>query len=163
MNIYEIASEYKMYFDAIYQKEELDENDVNFLSLLESEIENKAVAIAAFVKNLEAEQNAILDAINKMQKKHDKLSKKSTKLKEFLKQSLQQTNIKKITKSPFFNITIAKNPPKINVFDEQKINENYFSTITLKKLNKIELLNDLKTGKQIDGVLLTQDDRLVIK
>lgn len=159
-SLYELSNSYIQ----LLELEEGMDSDVfeDTLQSIDESIELKAVNIAKFVRNLEAECNCIEDEKKRLESKISANKNKIDRLKKYLKDSMDYTGKTKIN-DPLFKITIEKNPPKVNVLNEETIPSEFFTEKTTRSLNKKEVLDKLKQGEQIEGVQMVQETGLRIK
>ena len=73
---------------------------------------------------------------------------------------MEQTGRKKV-KTKLFTVSLQKNAPSLEITDEKNIDDSYY--IVERKLNKRELLSDIKEGLIVDGVELKQTESLRIR
>jgi hypothetical protein len=125
--------------------------------------ENKAVNLAAYIQNLSVEETAIKNAVQEMQCRSDKITKKIVFLKEYLKSQMQSCDVSEITKSPYYVIKIRKNPVSVEVSDTAILPDEYVSVKVTKAPNKVLIREHLQQGVLIDGCALQQTSRLDIK
>ncbi len=162
MNIYPFDE----IFDSIIEKkmngQQLNNFEISNDSYFNEHIDEKSIQYASKIKNLEAEQQAIFDAIKLLEKKDFIIDEKIKKLRYELKELLDNNDIKKI-KTPYFDITVCLNNPGTFIRDESMIPDDYIKEIISKRIDRIKLLKDLKQGVLIPGVELEQKTRLEIK
>lgn len=79
---------------------------------LSGDLEVKAKNVIGYVKSLEAESDAISNAIDGMQKRMLALDKKAEWMREYVKSAMERTGITEI-KSPYFVIKLKDNPGKV--------------------------------------------------
>ena len=83
----------------------------------------------------------------------------------YLKLNMEQAGIDKI-ECPLFQITIRKNPPSVDVFDDKQIPAEYWVTPEPKPpvaaISKTLLSNAIKAGAEVPGARLVQGTKLVI-
>lgn len=126
-------------------------------------IENKAINLAAYIQNLAVEEKAIIDAIEDMQLRAKKITKKIVFLKDYLRSQLEACNLLEVTKSPYFVIKVKKNPPSVFVSDNADLDDEYVTLKVTKSPNKSLIMEHLKQGVVIQGCELQQDTRVEIK
>lgn len=134
------------------------------IPIIYSEHEYSCIEIAKLIKNLEIEHEMIEHAIEEMENRQSKLTRKKRFLTNYLQQNLESLGIKEITLCPYFVIRICKNPPAIDINDPALVPKEYFITkepvvVPNKKLMKEEI----EQGVIIPGVKLVQNTRLEIK
>lgn len=81
---------------------------------LSGDLEVKAKNVIGYAKSLEAESDAIQNAIDGMQKRMLALDKKAEWMREYVKDAMERTGITEI-KSPYFVIKLKDNPGKVIV------------------------------------------------
>lgn len=163
MNLYSITKEYQQILDKIEIDEQINLDDIDRLGQLTDSIENKAINIAAYIKNLEAEKKAVEEARKNMTDREKRLDAKLEWLTDYLKHSLNACDIKEIKKSPYFAIKIKKCPPKVVIDNEEIIPNEYLSEKVIKSIDRTMLKEHLSNGVIIEGARLQQDTRLEIK
>jgi hypothetical protein len=162
INLYPLDETYSKIIDKKINGETLNNFEISNDSYFNEHIDRKAIEYASMIKNLEAEQNAINDAIKILDTKYFTMSKRIERLRYDLKQLLDINDIRKI-KTPFFDITISLNNPGTIINDESLIPDDYIKETISKRIDKIKLLKDLKQGVLIPGAQIEQKTRLEIK
>ncbi len=158
MNLYDLTSDWQQ----VYDMEDLDADTwTDTLESIEGEIKDKAVNIGYVVKNLEADEVALANEIKRLQEKKKAVAKKKQGLKDYLQNSMYAIGLRKIQSIPF-NIRIQKNAPSLKFeneddFAKNECHENYF-IYQMPKLDKKQILADLKNGVEIEGVELHQTE-----
>lgn len=142
-------------------------NDQTFADTLESlsgELEVKATNVAMFIRNLEANADAIKAAEKQMAERRKALEAKSNRMRQYLLDNMLRTGITKID-CPYFSLGIRKNPSAVEVLNQDMIPDEYFDIPEPPppSLNKNRLKDDLKAGVVVEGAKLTQSSSLQIK
>jgi hypothetical protein len=155
------------YLADVRKLEELDLDEQTFLDTLESlsgDLEAKATATAMFVKNLEANAEAIKQAEKAMAERRRTQESKADRIRQYLLENMLKTGISKID-CPYFVMSVRKNPPAVDVLMADQIPDEYFDIPEPLPpvLNKKRLAEDLKAGVVIEGARLTQGNSLQIK
>lgn len=114
---------------------------IDTLESLDMEIEDKADGYAKIIRNMESDSKAMAEEIKRIQerKKVNDNRIKSMKL------SLENTMIsigKTKFKTPLFSFNIQKNPPSVEILDEDLIPEEF---------KKIEVKIDKSAIKKVEG------------
>lgn len=159
--LYEIANEYQILLNDIMECEEISAEQMDALTNANSNMEDKAKAVAAFIRNMESEQQAIENAIIDMKKRSNRLENKISYMKNYLKENMEKCNIKEV-KSPYFDIKIRSNPISVMVIDEKQIPKDYFKEKIFLSLDKVKIRDDLKNNIMVPGTTLFQNTRLEI-
>jgi len=183
LRLYEISDNYLSALDYLTDPE-ADipmEAVTDTLEAFELDLTEKATNVAAFARNLEATAKAIKEAEQAMARRRRALEKRAQWIKEYLKTNMEATGITKI-ESPWFVLTIRKNPQAVGVIDVDKLPDDTV-TVALEmdraayneakehlnghqvigtKVDKAGIKVRLKAGEVIDGVRLLQGTRLQI-
>jgi hypothetical protein len=162
LKLYEIADEYKGLLSQMYDAEELTEEHLKELRLSEEALEKKALACGAFIKNLEAEEAAIEDAIAKLTARKHKLALKKESMYHYLKYHMTNCGIKKIS-SPYFNLNLRDNPVSLIVEDTSHVPDEFIVRKEVKSVDKVKLKRALIEGLVVQGCELKAYQRLEIK
>ncbi|MFL1672591.1 siphovirus Gp157 family protein [Paenibacillus dendritiformis] len=165
-NLYELAKEYKRFYDfmeAGLDDENLSEDDLQLyydtLEAVETPFLQKAENVVKFLKNIEGDIAAYKNEKLRLEKKQKYLQNKYDGLKRWLKDSLELNKIDKV-EAGMFKIRLQKNPASVEIIDEKQVPEQY---VTKKEISfdKKLLLEEIKSGKTIDGVVMAPQSRHV--
>lgn len=130
MKLYEIAIDHQKALATLEQIDDLTQEDIqDNMSALTATFEEKALSVGAFIKNLEAEARAIKEAENNMVVRRKRIERQVNGLKDYLLINMCAINSKPIS-CPEFDIKLRSCPLSIEVIDESKIANKYF---TIKK------------------------------
>jgi len=161
LRLYEISDNY---LSALNELAELDDLPLEViadtLEGLQGELEEKALNVARYVRNLEAEASAIDEAKKRMEARAKAASRQAGRLKAYLKGELERTGLK--IKAPDLALRIQNNPPSVVVDDAGQLPEAFRETVTTVKILKSEIGRALKAGEFIVGAHLERTTRLVI-
>ncbi len=161
-SLYEIANEYKSLLNELMESEDITAEQLQLLDQQACNVEQKVVNVAAFIKNLEVEKEAINKAIDEMERRHNKVSKKLDQLKDYLKQNMEMCNLKEV-KSPYFDVKVKENPPSVTIKDESLVPKEYIKEIIVHKIDKTAISEKLKLDIAIPGTLLEKKTRIEIR
>lgn len=163
-SLYVLASEYR----AIEQKlidSDLDEKTIaDTLEGAVGDLEEKAVNVAMFIRNLESSADQIDIAIKQMQERKKSIENKADSIKKYLLENMQRTGINKI-ESPYFSVQLKKNPPSVVVDNESDINAKYkvTKTVITTSIDKESIKLAIKNGETVSGAHIEQKERIEIK
>lgn len=162
MRLYEISDKYEKLIDQLYDAEtgEINSLSVKELSNLQQSSEEKCIAIASFIENMEYERKAIEEAKNRMARRESLLKKKISSIKTYMLSNMERLDIKKIS-SPYFDITLCKNPPSVEIYDETIIPKQYHKVEI--KFDVAKLRHDLLNGIEVKGARLINKKNVKIK
>lgn len=164
VSLYSLAAEYSGQLQAL---ENLDLDEKALADTLESlggDLEVKAQNVVCFLRNLETTAAAIKEAEADMAARRKAIEKRVDGLKRYVLDSMQGNGIQKI-ECPLFRISIVKNPPAVDVFDEKQIPADYFVTPPAPppQLDKKKIAEALKADVDVPGAVLHHGTRLSIK
>lgn len=160
--LYELSADYRRALDELTTIDDLPEEAIaDTLEALEGAFEDKALNVARYIRNLEAEAAAIDDARKRMEARAKSAAIQAKRLKDYLRFELERTGIK--PKAPDLALSVQRNPPSVQIDDEAALPPDYIETITTTRARKKELVTALKAGQIIPGAQLSQSTRLVIR
>jgi len=166
VSLYQLSGNYLQALDFLTDPEmDVPMEAVNdTLESLSGELEDKAVNVAKFLRNMEATAKAIKTAEESMAKRRKAFEARVNWLKGYIKDNMEATGISKI-ECPYFKLSIAKNPAALEVFDEAAIPAEYKSTETviIEHIDKVAVKAALAKGKIVQGARLTNGTRLAIR
>lgn len=167
LTLFEIAAEYRAITDVLMDSG-CDEQTLS--DTLEGEawpLELKAQNYGFVIRNLEANADAIKTAIEQMGKRYVAIESRADALRERLKTGLEIAGVSKL-ECPHFTITIKKNPPKIEVWDEKQIPAAYMRTPEPPPppkavVDKAAIKAAIDAGTDVPGAKKVQGTRIEIK
>lgn len=147
-----------------------DETDIDPQALLDTleglqgEIEIKAQSVAAFIRNIEADGEAIAEAAKQMASRAKRLQERADSIRTYLLMNMQATGITKIS-CPFFTITLRKNPQRVDIYEEAAIPDRFrvWPEPPPPSIDKKALLDALKAGESVPGAGIAQSERVEIR
>lgn len=162
LKLYELSDDYLEAMEALAEIDDLPPEAIaDTLEGLAGAWEDKALNVARYVRNLEAEAEAIVEARDRMERRAKAASKQAARLKAYLKAELERTGLQ--PKAPDLALRLQNNPPSVVLDDPTKIPKLYQRTETVTTILKAEIGAALKAGKQVRGAHLEQSTRLVIQ
>jgi len=163
MKLYEITNEFESIFNDVDENGEITQAMVDAMDGLKDEFDNKAILIASYIKNIEAEENAIKLAMDDMKKRRESLISKADSLTEYLKYSMVKMSVTDINTSPLFRIRLKKCPVSVDIINELSIPAEYFREKIVTSVDKIKLKEVLSEGAEVPGACLQRKTKLEIK
>lgn len=136
-------------------------NPAELMEQMEVAVQVKASGIALYCEKLDAMIDALDSTIKKLQARKNALQNRKESLKNYTLSAMQMHWLRKI-ECPECTISIQKNPPSVEVFEEKLIPNEYWKQPE-PVLDKKALLDDLKEGLVIDGCCLKQSEGLRIR
>ncbi|MEA3641750.1 MAG: siphovirus Gp157 family protein [Lamprobacter sp.] len=160
--LYELSADYRRALDELTAIEDLPEEAIaDTLEGLQGAFEDKALNVARYIRNLEAEVVAIDDARKRMEARAKSTANQAKRLKDYLRLELERTGIK--PKAADLALSVQRNPPSVRIDDEARLPADYLETVTTTRARKKEILEALKVGQIIPGAAISQSTRLVIR
>lgn len=164
MKLYEIADQYRCILNEAINEEtgEINEQALAKLDEIKSDITEKGIAVASYIRNMQADMEAIQNARKEMAEREDKLKREVEWLTNYLQTNMERCGISEI-KCAYFNIKLKKCPLSTDILDEQTIPDDYKKTKTVVTIDKIKIKEELLAGVVIPGVQLKQNNRIEIR
>jgi hypothetical protein len=164
MNLYKTTQEYLQVESKLT---DLELDDVTLADTLEGArfpLEQKAINVAMIVRNLESHAAEIKAARDDMANREKAAENRAKWLKEYLLNNMQAANITKI-ESPYFTLSIAKNPESVIIDCDTLIPADYFRQPETPPpvLDKTLVKKAIKDGFEVPGCHLESGVRLSIK
>lgn len=168
MTLYEIDSKIKAILDSLYdsvdENGEVTEVDFTELEQLQEDRRVKMENIALYIKNTEAEAEAIKAEEEKLKARREKLQKKAEGLRNRLIYSMEASNEPELA-TPRCHAKIKKTE-STEVTDLNQIPEQYIRTITPepeRKADKTAIKKAIKAGEEIGGAYIKINTKVVIE
>lgn len=156
--LYTLTNDYQRALDNAIEGEEPKE-----LEDIKDSFEKKCIAVAKYIKNKEAECNAIEEAAHAMAERAKKAANRISSLTEYLRFNIEKSGLADPISCPEFEIKICKNPSSLIIFDSALIPDMYKIIEEHIMINKALLKYDIKNGFEVEGACLESKTRLVIK
>jgi hypothetical protein len=163
-SLYQLSGDYLAIANKLSDSELPAEVINDTLESLSGELEEKCTNVALFVRNLEATAESIKAAEKQMADRRKAIENKADSIRQYLKTNMQRTGITKI-ESPYFALTIKKNPPSVVIDDPAAIPAEFMVTPPAPppSPDKKAIGEKLKAGETVPGCHLEQGERLDIK
>jgi len=164
MRLFEIASEYQNLLEQTFDSEtgEVNEQALARLDEISVDLKEKGIAIASYIKNIEAEEKAIDAAIDNMEARRNQLTKKTKSLVNYLQSNMERCSISEIS-CPYFAVKLKKCPVSVEVLDENAISDEYKKSKVTISIDKIKIKEEILSGVVVEGAALKQNMRLEIR
>jgi hypothetical protein len=164
MKLYEIADNYRQTLDALVNEEtgELDEQALVALNGITATLEEKGVAVASYIRNIEADRKALDDERKRLAKRQEQLEARIEWMKGYLQQNMEACGIKEIS-CPYFSVKLKKCPPSVHLTDEDSVPETYRKRKETVTIDRVKIKQDIQAGFAIAGAELRQGNTIQIK
>jgi uncharacterized secreted protein with C-terminal beta-propeller domain len=162
LKLYEISAAYLETLEALAEMEDLPAEAIaDTLAGWSATFAEKAVSVAAYIRNLELEASAVEAARRRLEQRQRALQRHADRLRDYLKFEMERTGLAKV-KNAELALRVQKNPPSVIIDREDLIPDAYREVVTTIKLLKAEIGKALKSGEHVPGAYLEQTTRLVI-
>ena len=154
MKLYEIADNYRRFLEDFEESDLPPEVMADTLEAIEGEVQKKVIAIAAFIKETEADAKAIEDAIKAMQDRAKAKRNRADSLKAYTLNVLESRGLKKI-ECHWFQVRTQANGGKTPLhYDSELLPDSYKISRTVIDIDTDGLRIALENGAVIPGASL---------
>lgn len=163
-NLYNLSAEVAALKEKL-EASDLDEQTIADTIEAESfDFEKKCLATGYIVKEFEGKILALENAYDEMWQRKVRFENGRKNLLKYLQTCMTIAGVKKV-EGLEFDVAIRKNPQAVQVIDDGLVPEAYWKIPEPQpaKLDKRQLLKDLKDGKIIPGCQLEQTERVVVR
>lgn len=162
MTLYKIEQQYLAILEELNATEgEITPEIAEKLSINEAELKNKAVNYALYIKKLKADEKVISEEISRLQELKARNSKKIDSLESAIVCAMVMFGVDKV-ETATLKLSLRKSE-SVNVSDESKLSDNFFTTKTTRTVSKTALKDALKSGAEINGAELVVNQNLQVK
>lgn len=164
ITLYSLAQEYRQQLETLNDMELPPEVVQDTLDSLGGELEVKAENTVAYMRHLEALADSIKLAEAQMELRRVAIERRVAQLKDYVLACMQDAGIHKI-ESPYFVVSVAKNPPAVEVYNQEIIPMEFMKTPPAPPPapDKKAIIDAMKSGVDVAGCRLKQGVRLSIK
>jgi hypothetical protein len=167
LTLFQIAAEYRHITDVLMDS---GADEQTLKDTLEGEswpLELKAQNYGFVIRNLQATAASIKEAEEQMKARRQAIEKRAAALVERLKTGLEIAGVSKL-ETPHFALTIKKNPPSVDIWDERQIPAEFMRTPEpppppAPVPDKAAIKEAIKAGRDVPGAMLAQGTRLEIR
>jgi hypothetical protein len=167
-SLWEVKNEYQNLLSNLYNHETGEVNmEVDAqLSALSTTMEDKCIAVASWVKQMESEKRQIQYMKEEILKREAAYEKEINKTMDYLERNMLDCKISEI-KCAYFTLRIKKNPFSTEIHDESQLPEKFMNEREIVKVERKPDKNAIKeevlrTGAQIPGAHVYQKTKLEI-
>lgn len=171
--LYEISQEYMQAYDALFSDEALPEEAIrDTLSGIQGEFEDKALNIAALIKNMLADANAMRDAESSINERRKRLEKRIENIENYLLINIQGAGLEnKPIESPEHYLAIKNCPISVQIDVNAEIPSRFIRVKTVEEPDKTALKDfltkcdedNIDPTIEVKGVRLIRNKKLILK
>ena len=160
LSLYQITSS----FPKLIQEEMSEEDKRKVEKELTELLQQKSQSIIGYTRNMELTIEAMKIEEKRILDQRKVLENRITKFKEYVKECMEKNNLFKIT-TELGTLNVVKNPPSVEIINEDEIPNEYKTQIITTKIDKTKIKDNFKkTGEIPAGVNInTQNTSLRIK
>jgi hypothetical protein len=162
--LFELAAEYRADLEKLASLDLPEETVQDTLEGMGGALEAKAQNIASLVKHLDVVAAGIKEAEQAMGARRRALENRIESLKAYTLSAMQNNAIERI-ETPQFVLSVAKNPPAVEVYQPELVPQDYYRQPETPPpmLDRQLIARIIKNGDEVPGCRLTQGYRLSIK
>ena len=131
---------------------------IDYIQGLSVDMVHKLDALAYVLESYRALRQMTKERVEKLKQRNQSLDNSIQSLNDFILQNVRELQGK--ISSDSYEFKVKKTPPKAIIEDERLLPIEYCRIKETTSPNKIEILKQLKSGKQIPGCKLVQGDRV---
>lgn len=158
--LYEIAEQYREILAIDCDNEDEKAAMVNALDELADRFEQKAENVIRYIKNTESWASAIRAEEARLAERRRTMERKAEQLTAYLEAMMTMTGTREV-QAGIFQAKFKKNPQSIVVLDESLLDDRFFKVS--RTVSKDAIKEAIKAGEEVKGIILEQNERLVIK
>lgn len=117
---------------------------------IEEAFDEKAKSVLFVLQNMSADIEQLKNAEDTLKKKRGVMERQLSGLKEYLLFNMQESGLTKIDNG-IFKASIVRPKPMLSISDESLLPDAYKNEVITFKVDKKQMLADLKEGKEIKG------------
>ena len=160
--LYELTADFKAVAQRL-EDMELDADTIrDKLDGYSADFDNKVIAIASLIRNLEATSASIKEAETQMETRRKAMERKADWLREYVINNMKAIGKNEIN-CPLFSVKVRTNRPSVVVADDAYIPVAYQIEKFVVTPDKKALLKALESGEKLEGVSLVCSNTLSIK
>jgi hypothetical protein len=165
--LYQLSGQYRQLAERLAEMD-LDAQtvaDTIEASGLTDALQEKAQGVELVARAAEIHCPAIDAEISRLQALKAHRQKIAQGLRDYLKQNMEAAGIERI-ECPLFKLSLKKNPPAVEVLDEEMVPAGFWVTPEPKpptaRIDKTAIKNAIKSGQTVPGAQLVQHTRLEV-
>lgn len=161
ITLYQCAADVQAVLDA-YFDDETERNDT--IEAVIGQFEAKAQSVAAYCLNMAATGDMLEAHIKAMQAKLKTCRAREGRLKDYLAANMKAAGIRSIQADDgSFAAKFAKNPPRVEIWDEKQIPDDMMRVKTVTEPDKTAIKAAIQAGREVPGAKLEQSESLRLK
>lgn len=118
--------------------------------------------IALYIKDMDYGVSVIDAEMKRLREMKESAVKKSDWLKDYLKRSMDLMDEKSLDFGPH-TVKIVNNPPSVMITNDAALPTRFARQVIEIKPDKVAIRDAIKSGEDVPGAMLVQEERIVIK
>lgn len=159
--LYELGQAFNAVYEQLYDSELPVDEIIEAANAIEGMFEDKADSYAMILRSMDSDCDSIKAEEQRLAERRKSLENRRESFKKALEEQMIDTGKEKF-KTALFSFGIQNNPASVNVVDETAIGNKYWVPQD-PKLDKKQILADLKEGAEVAGAQLQQTRGLRIR
>jgi hypothetical protein len=162
--LFEIAREYRTDIEKLGDLDLPDEVIADTLESMGGDLTVKACNVAAFMAHLETVAAGMKEAESRMKARRQAVERRNERMRHYLLHGMQFAGVERID-GPDFVLSIKKNPPSVEVFDERMVPADYMKQPEPPPptVDKALVKAAIRDGYEVPGCRLVNGFRLSIE
>lgn len=132
------------------------------LDAVQEEFNDKIDGCCRILAEFDRRNESCKAEMDRLKKRAQSITNRTESLKNYMLDAMRATGQSKV-ETDLFTVAIRKNPPKVEILDEDDIPERFIEIRTEEVVRKKEIVEALKAGEEVPGCSLVQGERLDIK
>ena len=162
VSLFDISERYLNIAELLDNPDIPEEMLVEALDGIKEEFTAKADNVVRFIKSIEGDCETLKKEEKRLSEKRKALENKANRMKQYLEDNMRLTGNTKF-KTAFYSYSIQANPPSVDISNEDLVPDTYKTVETIVKIDKKQLLADIKSGLEIEGASLKQGSSLRVR
>jgi len=159
-SLYEIAGMYRQVLEMEPESEDEFGAMMTALDEIQAELSEKADNIVRYMRNLNAEAEALKAEETALYKKRKAVENKAERLKAYLAAQMTLCGLKEL-KAGLFKLRFQPTTPAISIIDESAVPEK-FHRVKI-EIDRLAIRDALKAGEEVPGIKIERGETLVIR
>jgi len=156
-SLYNLSAELAVINDELSEKEGvLDEDLEARMDAITIPFNSKIEGIVRWTKNIESKEDMLDKEISRLQARKKSASNLQVRLKAYMKMCMERADKTKIELDTF-TVSLAKNPPSVNIINPEAVPAQYTTIKTEVVINKGRILENMKAGEKVPGCELIEN------
>lgn len=162
MQLYKLAADYQQVWNLVDDPDTDLATIEDTLQSIEGAMEEKAVNIVQFIRNLEADANIIKAEEKRLSERRKAFENRAKAIKEYLQYQMEIAGLDKV-KTPTLTLALQNNPPSVNIEDLTALPSEFVEQRIDFVPDKKKIKEAILAGKEVPGAQLLRGRSLRIK